>query len=318
MIILGNKNTITKIEKELLLKKVKKIQYVDISHHSDKEIIESVKKMIDEHNVEFIVLNIEKKISIKLKSYLEELDYEGIKIFIFSEFTKKFLNRVYVEFNEKNLEVYNSIHHNLQKQITKRIFDFFFSIFAIVCLSPILIIISIMIKIKSPNGPIFFSQQRLGRHNTFFRVYKFRTMIPNAEKVLKDMLEKDEKIRNEYLKYRKLKDDPRIIPSIGNFLRKTSLDELPQFFNVLIGNMSIVGPRPYIENEFYNHDKKYKDIILTMNPGITGYWQVGDRHNDTFENRVNKDLEYMTIQSFALDIKIIFETIKVMIFKKGA
>lgn len=318
MIILGNKNTITKVEKELLLRKVKKIQYVDIAHHKDSEIIETVKKMIDEHNVEFIVLNIEKKISIKLKAYLEELDYEGIKIFIFSEFTKKFLNRVYVEFNEKNLEVYNSIHHNLKRQITKRVFDFLFSLFALIALSPVLIAISIMIKIKSPNGSIFFSQQRLGRHNTFFRVYKFRTMIPNAEKVLKDMLEKDEEIRNEYLKFRKLKNDPRIIPGIGNFLRKTSLDELPQFFNVLIGNMSIVGPRPYIENEFYNHDKRFKDLILSMDPGITGYWQVGDRHNDTFENRVNKDLEYMTIQTFSLDIKIILKTIGVMIFRKGA
>ena len=318
MIILGNKNTITKVEKELLLKKVKKIQYVDISHHSDNEIIESVKKLVDEHNVDFIVLNIEKKISIKLKSYLEELDYEGIKIFVFSEFTKKFLNRVYVEFNEKNLEVYNSIHNNLKKQIIKRIFDFFFSFFAIVCLSPILMIISIMIKIKSPDGSIFFSQQRSGRNNTFFRVYKFRTMIPNAEKVLKDMLEKNEEIRNEYIKFRKLKNDPRIIPGIGDFLRKTSLDELPQFFNVLIGNMSIVGPRPYIENEFYSHDKRFKDLILSMDPGITGYWQVGDRHNDTFENRVNKDLEYMTIQSFALDIKIILKTICVMVFRKGA
>lgn len=164
---------------------------------------------------------------------------------------------------------------------------------------------------------MIFSQQRLGRNNTFFRVYKFRTMIPNAERVLKDMLSKNQKLHNEYIKYRKLENDPRIIPNIGNFLRKTSLDELPQFFNVLIGNMSIVGPRPYIESEFYNHDQRYRDIILSINPGITGYWQVGDRHKDTFENRVNKDLEYIVIQSL-LDIKIPLKTISVMIFRKGA
>lgn len=318
MIIIGNKNTITKKEKETLCKKVNKIHYVDISHHLDDETISYIKTLILENDIEFIVLNLEKKISLKFKSYLEELDYSGVKIYIFSEFTEIFLDRKYIEFNEKNMEVYDTIHHSMDKKVTKRVFDFFFASFAIVCLSPVFFIIMLLIKVKSSEGSIFFSQRRLGLNNTFFRVYKFRTMVPNAEKVLNDMLEKDKEVREEYLTFRKLKNDPRIIPGIGHFLRKTSLDELPQFFNVLLGDMSIVGPRPYIEDEFYSHDKKFKKVILTMKPGITGYWQVGDRHDDTFENRVEKDLEYKMKQSFLLDVKIILKTINVMVLKRGA
>lgn len=317
MIIIGNKNKITKQEKELLKTKVKSLHLVDISNHIDEDTIDHIKNMIEKEEIKFIVLNLEKNISLKLKSYLEELDYSGIKIYIFSTFTQKFLDRKYIEFNEKDFEVYNSIHYGIDKKVTKRVFDFFFSIFSIFILSPIFIIIALYIKIKSPQGPILFTQRRLGLNHSYFRVYKFRTMIPNAEKVLKDLLDKDEKIREEYLTYRKLQNDPRIIPGIGNFLRKTSLDELPQFFNVLLGDMSIVGPRPYIEDEFYSHDSKFKKVILSMKPGVTGFWQVGDRHNDTFENRVEKDLEYILLQSFLLDIKIILKTIIVMLFKKG-
>lgn len=317
MIIIGNKNIITESEKKIIKNKLDHIDFVDIKKLDD-EIIDEIKNKLEKYDITFIVLNLEKKVSIKVRAFLEELDYEGIEILLFAEFAKKFLDREFVEFNEKNLELYSKIHHKLTDQIIKRVFDFFFSFFAILALSPVMLIIAFLIKIKSPEGSVFFTQRRLGQNDVFFRVFKFRTMVPNAEKVLKDMLEKDEKIREEYLTYRKLQNDPRIIPIIGHFLRKTSLDELPQFFNVLFGDMSIVGPRPYIDEEFYNHDGKYKKVILSMKPGITGYWQVGNRHNDTFEKRVRKDLRYMLKQSFILDIKIILRTIKVMVLRKGA
>mgnify|MGYP000704010868 CR=1 FL=1 len=175
-----------------------------------------------------------------------------------------------------------------------------------------------LLKLNSPLGKIFFTQQRLGQNGKLFRVYKFRTMIDNAEKILEDLLEKDDSLKSEYLMYRKLNNDPRIIPGIGNFLRKTSLDELPQFLNTLMGDMSVVGPRPYIAEEMINYNEEIVNTILLVKPGITGYWQVGDRNLNTFDERVNSDLKYITKMSISLDLKIIFKTIGVMFFRRGA
>lgn len=201
-----------------------------------------------------------------------------------------------------------------------RSFDFLFAFFALFVLSPIILMIALTLKIKSPNGEIFFKQKRLGLDHKLFDVYKFRTMIPNAEERLKELLNSDETLKNEYLTYRKLKSDPRIIPHIGDFLRKTSLDELPQFFNVLRGEMSIVGPRPYIENEFDVFQTELElETVTAVKPGITGYWQViPERHETTFESRVETDMEYIKKKNFMLDLKIIGQTLSVMALKKGA
>lgn len=203
--------------------------------------------------------------------------------------------------------------------ILYRVFDILFAIFAILLFSPIMLIIALLIKINSPKGAILFTQKRLGLDGKLFNVYKFRTMVVDAEKKLEKMLEEESDVREEYLTFRKLKNDPRIIPHIGNFLRKSSLDELPQFFNVLFGQMSIVGPRPYIENEFDAYPKFYLNIITSVKPGITGYWQViPERHDTTFENRVNTDIEYIEKKTFGLDLEIIFKTVQVMVLRKGA
>lgn len=318
MIILGNKYQITDNERHILLQKVNHIKWIDILNHLDNEIINEIKVYLDLNRIEFLILNLDIELSLHIKGYLEELNYLGIKIILFSEFTSKFLDREFVEFNEKNLHTYNTINHNEFQRIIKRIFDFFFSIVSLIFALPIMLIISLLIKIKSPKGSVFFTQQRLGLNGNFFRVYKFRTMIPKAQEKLEEILSKDDESREEYLKYRKLKNDPRIISIVGNFLRKSSLDELPQFFNVLKGDMSVVGPRPYIQDEFYNHEDKFLGILLSVKPGITGFWQVGDRSNTTFNDRVNDDLKYIQSQSFLGDIKIIFQTIMVMISRKGA
>jgi len=205
-----------------------------------------------------------------------------------------------------------------QYQIQKRIFDITFSLFALIVLSPVFLIIAILIKIKSPKGNIFFIQKRLGKENHIFKVYKFRTMSMNAEKILEAWLREDKKFKEEFFRYRKLKEDPRIIKGIGIFLRKTSLDELPQFLNVLKGEMSIVGPRPYIFKEFDTYKpKKHINIISSVKPGVTGLWQVTERNHTTFKSRVEKDIEYINSQNFWLDLKIILQTIKVMIFREG-
>ena len=217
------------------------------------------------------------------------------------------INQVISKVNEPNRLLY-------------RLFDFLFSLVAILLLMPVMLIIALLIKINSPEGSILFKQKRLGLDGKLFDVYKFRTMVPDAEIKLKQMLDKDKDLREEYLRFRKLKNDPRIIPNIGNFLRKTSLDELPQFFNVLFGQMSIVGPRPYIKNEFDIYPTSLKrNIITSVKPGITGYWQtLPSRHDTTFENRVLTDIEYIEKKSFLLDLEIIAKTLSVMALGKGA
>jgi len=200
-----------------------------------------------------------------------------------------------------------------------RIFDILFSLFALMVFAPIFVIVSLLIKFKSPEGKIFFTQKRLGLHGKEFEVYKFRTMVPDAEARLEELLERDEAVREEYLTYRKLKHDIRIIKGVGSFLRKSSLDELPQFINVLLGTMSVVGPRPYMKAEFVEHSNVVVKKITSVKPGITGYWQViPSRHDTTFNERVKNDLEYIEQKSLWLDLKIIFKTVWVMLLRRGA
>jgi len=201
----------------------------------------------------------------------------------------------------------------------KRPSDFIFSLLVIIVTLPIFFIIVLLIKLTD-KGPILFKQIRPGLNGKPFTVYKFRTMYLNNEEILQEYLEKNPKAREEWEKYRKLKTyDPRVTP-IGKILRKFSLDELPQFFNVLKGDMSVVGPRPYIEKEFdeYQIPQEIRKKILSVKPGITGLWQVKKRNEATFEERIKMDLEYIENPSFLLDLKIILKTIWVMFTGKGA
>jgi len=175
----------------------------------------------------------------------------------------------------------------------------------------------LLIKFKSPEGKVLFTQKRLGLNGKEFEVYKFRTMVPDAEAKLEELLERDEEARKEFEKDFKLKNDPRIIPVIGSFLRKSSLDELPQFFNSLKGEMAIVGPRPIVRLELKMYGE-YSKKFLSVKPGITGLWQVSGRNNIDYEERVALDMEYIDNKSLFRDINIIFKTVKVMIFRAGA
>lgn len=197
----------------------------------------------------------------------------------------------------------------------KRVFDLLF----VLILSPIifflLIFISSIIKITS-KGPVIFSQIRVGKDGKLFKMYKFRTMHENAEKILFELLEKDPQIKREWLEKRKLKNDPRIT-KVGRFLRKTSLDELPQFINVIKGEMSLVGPRPYLPSEI-QEISEFSEIILSVNPGITGLWQVNGRSDTSFRERIILDLQYIGNISLILDLKILIKTVKVVLRGDGA
>jgi undecaprenyl-phosphate galactose phosphotransferase len=266
-----------------------------------------------------IVLNLEKSLPQELKDYLETMEHDKrIRSILFSDFVTKTFETHSPVLNEENLKSLLQIKHHPINNFFKRVFDFLFSLSAIMLSFPFMVLFALLIKVMSPKDSILFTQKRLGLHGTPFRVLKFRTMIPNAEAALKKMLQEDKELEAEYLKYRKLQNDPRIIPLIGNFLRKSSLDELPQFFNVLLGEMSIVGPRPYIPEEFYRHTQTHIDIITSVKPGVTGYWQVTDRNNATFEGRVDSDIEYIQNQHFWLDLTIIAKTIWVVVLRQGS
>jgi len=198
----------------------------------------------------------------------------------------------------------------------KRLFDIFFSLVALAFAAPLMLFIAATIKLTA-GGAIFFGHERIGRGGRRFCCYKFRTMYPDAERRLKEILKSCPEKRREWEKRHKLKNDPRVTP-IGKFLRKSSLDELPQFWNVLKGDLSVVGPRPIVEDELERHFREKADKILSIRPGITGIWQVSGRSDTSYSNRIRLDEKYVDSRSIALDLKLIAKTIPSMITTKGA
>ena len=194
---------------------------------------------------------------------------------------------------------------------SKRFFEIIFSLFIIIFSFPIFILFAFLIKLSS-KGPIFYDQTRLGKNKKPFKCIKFRTMSEESDDILKNLLIKDKELREEFEKTQKLKNDPRITP-IGKFLRKTSLDELPQFLNVLKGEMSVVGPRPIIEEEKVRYGKNLNKV-LSIKPGITGLWQVSGRNNLSYQRRVFLDLIYVNDRNFYMDFNILIRTIGVVFF----
>lgn len=196
--------------------------------------------------------------------------------------------------------------------LLKRTIDILGSIFGLIMLSPLLLITAIAIKWEDPKGSVVFYQTRVGKNEKTFRIYKFRSMCSDAEERLKDLLDKNEISGAMF----KMKDDPRIT-RVGKFIRRTSIDELPQLFNVLRGDMSLVGPRPpsirEVE-EYTKYDKKRLSVI----PGCTGLWQVSGRNNLSFKEMVELDLAYIEKKCIWFDIKIILKTVKTVISPKGA
>ncbi|WAA11380.1 sugar transferase [Fervidibacillus albus] len=193
--------------------------------------------------------------------------------------------------------------------------DILGAIFGLLISSPLFIIIFVMYFFGENKGPVFFKQLRYGKDGKLFYIYKFRSMVVNADQKLKA----NKALYQKYLKNNYKLDpgeDPRIT-KLGRFLRKTSLDELPQFFNVLKGDMSLVGPRPIVEEELQEYKDRKRDF-LSVKPGITGYWQVSGRSDVGYPERADLELYYVYNQSLQLDLKIMLKTILVVFLKKGA
>lgn len=199
----------------------------------------------------------------------------------------------------------------LKGAFVKRSFDIVFSLFVLIAFSPLYLILAILIAVSSP-GPIFYVQQRVGQNHKRFGCIKFRTMVNNADQVLASMIADSPDMRDEFESNFKLRDDPRIT-WIGQFLRLTSLDEFPQFWNVLRGDMSVVGPRPLVPEELHKYGNRI-DKILKIRPGITGLWQVSGRNDIPYPQRVQIDVYYVNYRNLLLDLWVIFKTLGVVIF----
>jgi len=204
--------------------------------------------------------------------------------------------------------------HRLDGEFTKRLFDVVFSLSILILFFPVYLLLAILIAINSP-GPVFYVQERVGKDYKRFGCIKFRTMVANADEMLLDMMAKYPDIREEFEDNFKLKQDPRIT-RIGKFLRYTSLDEFPQFWNVLTGDMSVVGPRPLVPEELPKYGR-YMDKVLTIRPGITGLWQVSGRNDIPYQRRVQMDIYYVNFKNFWMDVWVIVKTIGVIVFPRG-
>ncbi|CAM4456139.1 sugar transferase [Paenibacillus xylanexedens] len=194
----------------------------------------------------------------------------------------------------------------------KRMLDLLGSFIGLIILCPLFAVIGLLIKIEAPQGSVFFRQVRVGQNGKEFHMYKFRSMVANAEDLLEQLIDQNEVNGNMF----KMKNDPRIT-RIGKFIRKTSLDELPQLWNVFRGEMSLVGPRPALPREVKNYNS-YDRQRLQMIPGCTGLWQVSGRNSVGFDEMVELDLTYARERSMMVDIKIIFRTFKVLVGSKDA
>ena len=217
-------------------------------------------------------------------------------------------------FKNKTIIIEKYFFTILNYKIIKRFLDFIFAFLLIILLIPLFLIIGILIKISS-KGSIIYIQKRIGKNNTSFSCYKFRTMHPQSKYLLKKILIKNKDFKNQFSETRKIINDPRIT-KIGKFLRFSSLDELPQIFNVLIGDMSFIGPRPIVKSEIKKYGKEFGQVF-SIKPGISGLWQVSGRNNLTYDKRVELDINYSENINFLLDVKIFIRTIVVILFPFG-
>lgn len=197
-----------------------------------------------------------------------------------------------------------------RSRLVKRSGDILFSLLVLSLGSPLLLALAILVKLSS-RGPIFYIQQRIGRDYRSFGCIKFRTMRRDADKILSSILSQSPDLQEEFRNDFKLKNDPRIT-RLGRFLRRSSLDELPQFVNVLRGEMSVVGPRPIVRQELPRYGDRMEEV-LAVRPGLTGLWQVSGRNNLSYDERVALDLRYARHRSFRLDLQIILRTFRVIL-----
>jgi len=218
-----------------------------------------------------------------------------------------------------SISLHNVNTQNIRKlgyQLTKRFLDVIIALFGLLFLIPVYICVKIAYVLTGDFTSVIYSQNRIGLNGKEFRFYKFRSMVPDADDILKLLLETNKAARVEYEENKKLKNDPRVT-KIGKFLRKTSLDELPQLINILKGDMALIGNRPYLPREKQDMGLLYRQVVKTK-PGLTGYWQTNGRSDVSFDRRLELESWYSNHYSFKLDVKIFKDTFKVVLGCKSA
>ncbi len=229
------------------------------------------------------------------------------------------LNEVSPESALTSSYVFDLETHKITHNALKRAFDIVFSLSVLILGAPLFLCIALLVKLTSA-GPIFYCSLRIGRQGQLFKFWKFRSMHRDADERLTELLQSSLQLRQEWNTYFKLKQDPRLT-GIGKFIRKTSLDEIPQFWNVLVGNLSVVGPRPYLPKEQETISTvigEEIETLLSIRPGLTGLWQTSGRNFLTFKQRVALDLQYVKERSFLYDIRLILKTVPALFFPNGA
>ena len=292
----------------------------------NQEQVVSKKKTIDLKDVDdFITKNNIDTVLIAIPEIQQEALYSLFEMFKGKVNVIKYLPQVngLVTFDTKVedfdgiLMISNSRGVNqLGSYILKRCMDICAGLCGMLILIPLTIFVFIKNRSEGDKGPIFFTQNRIGKNGKEFKMYKYRSMVMNADKILEDLMASDPAIREEYTKNKKLANDPRIT-SAGKFLREKSLDEFPQFINVLFGQMSLIGPRPYLPREKEDMGQYYEDVVACK-PGITGMWQSHGRSDVDFDHRLVLDEYYYRNWSFWLDVTLLCKTVKQVLYGKGA
>ncbi len=285
---------------------------------SEEELQMRIKRLIDMHKHYAVVVSLMNKETDKAFQTVSYVLHHVSRVYVLPRITKlplinsEFFNSI----NHKGLALYvkNKLLHEGERNI-KALFDKILSISLFILFLPLLLLLYLIVYISSNGDPIY-KQRRVGKDNKTFNIYKFRTMKKNADEMLEEILENNPELKAEWEKEFKLHDDPRIT-RIGKFLRRTSLDELPQLFNVFQGKMSLVGPRPIIEDEIKKYGE-YFSYFTAVKPGITGLWQVSGRNDISYEERVRLDVWYVRNWSMELDIMILVKTAAIVLMRKGS
>ena len=279
--------------------------------------IEDVDSFIKSHNIDTVLIAIPELEQKDLNSLFElfKKKVNGIKYLPQVNGLVTFDTKV--EDFDGILMISNSRGVNqIGSYILKRLMDICAGLCGILILIPLTVFVFVKNRKEGDKGPIFFTQNRIGKDGKEFKMYKYRTMVLGADKILEELMEKDPAIREEYTVNKKLANDPRIT-SAGKFLREKSLDEFPQFINVLLGQMSLIGPRPYLPREKEDMGQYYDDVVACK-PGITGMWQSHGRSDVDFDHRLVLDEYYYRNWSFWLDVTLLFKTVKQVLYGRGA
>lgn len=274
-------------------------------------------KLVDNKNIQEIIIAIPDISDSDVNSILDNVYSKVKRIKIIPKVSRSFTVTPEIQ-DYDSLMLISSKNLNLSKKrkFLKRVEDIFIGTIGLLSLVPLTILVWLKTEKKERKNGIFFTQDRIGLDGKKIKIYKYRSMVTGADDILKRLLEENPELKEEYKKHKKLKNDPRIT-KIGAFLRKTSLDEFPQFINVLKGEMSFVGPRPYLFNEIEDMGSAY-DKIIKLKPGITGMWQAHGRSETDFNERLVLDEYYYRNWSLWLDIIIIIKTIKNVVAREGA